>query len=191
MKRIVAVFAVVMLVLSLCACAPKESEDFSVSIQPSYGAPAGKEDILEFADAIIHATVVKKSNEYFTNPDGEKKTEDGYDVQNLWVTEYEVEIHEQFTGEPLGDTMTVCSYNGSGQSADQYVPDAESDFYLKEGECVLALTLFADEGGNFGTGPCYISMYDGESYFLPTENAGEFASHTGVTFSLEELQNIK
>ena len=191
MRRIIAVFAIVLLIFSLCACAPKEPENFVVSTNPTYGPPAGKEEILEFADAIIHATVVKKSNEYFTNPDGEKKTEDGYDVQNLWVTEYEVEIHEQFTGGPLGDTMTVCSYNGSGQSADQFVLDAEGDFYLKEGECVLALARFADDGGTFGTGPRYISLYDGESYFLPTENEGEFASNTGVTFSLEELQNIK
>lgn len=186
MKKIIVCILLICCLFSLCSCdTPTEEYEYVTNVSES--ATTTKEEIFTFATHIVHCTVLEKTAEYFTNPNGDKTAQDGQLIRNVWITEYKVKIHQIFKGELETETITVRSFNGSDQSVDTFVVGQADDFYLDEGqECILALNYLEDTAGYY-SGWSYISLYDELSYFLPTETEGQFANSHGLTLELATL----
>lgn len=169
-----------LIVCLLCTACHKEPL-LQTQSYSAFESDVTKEMIYDFSTEIVHATVMEKTKEYFTNPNG--KT----DVRNTWVTEYNVKIHQVFKGDIKEESITVRTYNGADLTSEEFDPKAENNFYLSEGqECILSLYSYEDQAG-YGTGWNCVPLYGEQSYFLPTEVEGQFINSKGISLDIATL----
>ena len=186
MKRTIVVAILICLCLSLCGCAKDTAGKVLVLGTPTAPEQTTLDMIYTFTDAVIHGKVLEKSNEFYTNENGDKTNKKGYPIRNTWVTEYQVEIYEVYKGEITEDIITVRTFN---DLAPRDIPADEADdsFYFGIGdECVIGLYYSLDQAGYYA-GKDWVSIYAERSYFLPGENEGGFVSPYGLTVNLATL----
>lgn len=176
MKQNIKIISLLLLiVLLLSACASKAGQDILYISGESILVT--EQELLERADIILKGEVVEKKDDYFSNPDGDKKQADGSTVMNARITEYIVKVDRVYKGEWAEQTISLKTYNDQGLTVEQALHGKDentvvysdiTELELEMGECLLALSWFDAEV--FGGPGSYMVTFDDGGYFLPQED---------------------
>ena len=148
----------IIVLLLVCGCASREE----IQWEESSGCQVSvTEDLLlRSADLILSGELIEEKSPYYSDPEGNKKQEDGSAVLNAKVTEYVVKVDTVYKGKWSEKTVSFKIYSDHELAGGVWTPP--------KGKCLLALSLF--DAKAFGDTDGYMVTFDNAGYFVPEED---------------------